>query len=65
MKQDKARDGRKAVNLRIDYEVLERAGKLIPKLKSNPELNALGRISTSSVIRLAILKGLEILEEKF
>jgi hypothetical protein len=63
--QEKTKDNRKAVNLRVDQEILERAEQLIPKIKADPELSALGRISTSSVIRLAILKGLEILEKKF
>ena len=56
---------KKALNLKVDKEIIERAEALIPRLKADPELSALGRISVSSIIRLAILRGIEVLEKQY
>jgi hypothetical protein len=57
--------GKKAINLKVDTELIEKAEALIPKLRADLELSSFGRISVSSVIRLSILKGLELLERQY
>ncbi len=56
---------KKAINLKVDTELIEKAEALIPKLKADLELSSFGRISISSVFRLSILKGLELLEQQY
>ena len=55
----------KIVNLKVDLNLLERVEALIPILKEDPELSTFGRVCPSSVIRLAILKGVEVLEQQY
>ena len=55
----------KVVNLKVDLNLIERVDNLIPLIKEDPELSTFGRVCTSSVIRLAILRGLEVLEKQF
>jgi len=50
--------------LRLPKEILERAEILVPELKRHPEL-ALTRLSRSLVLRLALMEGIEALEEKY
>jgi len=50
------------VTLRLPKNLLERADALVPVLRDSEELFALGRLSRSIVLRLAVLKGLEALE---
>jgi len=49
--------------IRLPCEVPERADALIPHLRKNPIIAATGRsVSRSTVIQIAIQRGLEILE---
>lgn len=53
------------LSLRIPMEWVHRADDLIPGVrKQQTELLAMGRISRSTVLRLAILRGLEALEKQ-
>lgn len=49
-------------SLRLPVELLERADALIPVMASWPEVGAHGRVSRSTVIRIALLRGLASLE---
>ncbi len=51
------------VTLRLPKALLTRADALIPKLKENSEIFVVGRLSRSVVLRLAVLRGLETMEE--
>ena len=51
--------------LRIPPEITARADALIPRLQGDLTLRAMGRISRSAVFRLALLRGLEVLEAKY
>jgi len=51
------------VPVRLSQEVLDRADALIEKVESLPEF-AVTRVTRSAVLRLAILRGLELLEEE-
>ena len=54
----------KPTQLRLPREALERAEILIPLLAKHPEFRALGRLSKATVLRLAVLHGLEVLEHR-
>ena len=49
-------------HLRLPRDVHERAAALVSQLTEDPELRALGRMSKTAVLRLAVLHGLEVLE---
>jgi hypothetical protein len=51
------------VTLRLPKSLLSRADALIPKLRENSEIFVVGRLSRSVVLRLAVLRGLEAMEE--
>ena len=53
-----------AVNLRLPQALLDRAEALVPALEADPKLQA-SRVTRAVVIRLALAKGLEALEEEY
>ena len=53
------------VSLRLPKEITGRADKLIPKIQGDAEHSAIGRISISSILRLAIIRGLNVVEKEF
>ena len=50
------------MNLRVPDGVLERADALIESIQENPDVSAVGPVSRASVLRLALLRGLNALE---
>ncbi len=52
------------VSLRVQPELLERAEALLPALRADPDLAA-WRITRLGVLRLAIIHGLDDLEEAY
>jgi hypothetical protein len=50
--------------LRIELELLNRAASLVPVLRRDPLVRALGQVSRSSVLRIALAKGLDLLEKQ-
>ena len=50
--------------LRIELELLNRAELLVPVLRRDPLVRALGQVSRSSVLRIALAKGLALLEQE-
>ncbi len=53
------------LTMRISVDYLNRAQALIPLVQQDPAASVYGRISRASILRLAMLKGLELLEEKY
>ena len=53
------------VSVRIPPELARRLERLVPKLAKNTSLTTLGIITKSSVVKLAILKGVEALEQEY
>ena len=51
------------VTLRLPKSLLQRADALIPTLRANSDIFVVGRLSRSVVLRLAVLRGLETMEE--
>jgi hypothetical protein len=51
------------VTLRLPKSLLSRADSLIPRLRDNSDIFVVGRLSRSVVLRLAVLRGLEAMEE--
>jgi len=56
---------RELQSARIPADMMERAEALVPVLKEVPELAAFGRVTKSAVVRLALFKGLQILEQEY
>ena len=52
------------VSLRLANDMLKRADRLIPKL-AQTDLAAAGAMSRSTVLRLAIMRGLDALEKEY
>ncbi len=52
-------------SLRLPPELLSRADVLLPLIAQDAELRTFGRVSRSSVLRLAVLRGLEALETQY
>ncbi len=50
--------------LRLPQVIRDRADALIPLLESRQEIAALGKVTRSKVIRLALVKGLDALERE-
>lgn len=49
-------------SLRLPVELLDRADALVPFVATWPELGAHGKVSRSTVIRVALMRGLAALE---
>ena len=58
------RQASNSVNLRLPRHMLERADALREALGHVPELALLPSVTRSDVLRLCVLKGLEVLEER-
>ena len=52
------------IAIRVPEELVERADALVEAIAADPELSAFGRVTRSSVLRLALLRGLATLEEE-
>ena len=51
--------------VRVPRELIERAARLVPHLESDQELQLVGRgITTAAVVRLAIMHGLQMMEDE-
>ncbi|MBN4054915.1 hypothetical protein JYT15_00240 [Acidimicrobium ferrooxidans] len=50
------------LNIRLDESMVERMDKLIPWLEAQPNIAALASVTRSTVHRLALVRGLELLE---
>ena len=60
-KQTKQEPG-SLVGLRVAPDILKRADKLLPKLAGDRTLATVGRITRSTVLKLALVRGLDVLE---
>lgn len=49
------------IALRVPADALERAELLVPRLNARPEHQARGAVTRSDVLRLALLRGLEVI----
>ena len=50
--------------LRLSRTMLDRADALVEELRDDERIAAMGRMSQTQVLRLAIIKGLQILEKE-
>jgi hypothetical protein len=50
--------------LRLPADILRRADALIPALSRTPTFAALGRVTRSTVLKLALMHGLDALEQE-
>lgn len=53
------------ISLRVPENLVERADRLIEPLGSDPNLPLMGAVNRSGVLRLALLYGIQALEEKY
>jgi len=49
------------IALRVSPDVVGRADTLVGRINKNPKM-AVGRVTRSSVLKLALLRGLDVLE---
>ena len=55
----------KDIAVKLPMELVDRADALVPVFEDVPEMRVWSRISRTAVIRLALLRGLESLEDEF
>jgi hypothetical protein len=53
------------LSVRVSPETLKRADRLIPRLSRDPAITAIGNVSRSTVVKLALMRGLEALEAEY
>ena len=56
---------KKQKTLRLEEEILKRAVRLVPKLQQDSQMLRGVKVTTSTVLRLAIYEGLEQLENMY
>jgi hypothetical protein len=54
----------KLVAIRVAPDILRRADKLLPKIAGDRTLATVGRITRSTVLKLALMRGLDALEQE-
>lgn len=55
----------KKLSLRVTADVLKRADALLVRIAKNPNVVPLGQVTQSTVLKLALLRGLEALEAEY
>ena len=53
------------IPLRLPPELVQRAEGLVPLVAMDPKVAAIGRVTRSSVLRMALVKGLASLERQY
>jgi hypothetical protein len=53
------------LSVRVSPEVLKRADRLIPKIGRDPSVTTIGNVTRSTVVKLALTRGLEALEQEY
>lgn len=53
------------INLRLPQALVDLADELVPIVAEDPDLQAIGRINRSAVLRLAITRGLRVLDREY
>jgi len=51
--------------VRLPPEMLRRAEALVSKMAKDPTLSALGRVTRSTVLKIAVARGLQALEQQY
>jgi len=64
MKKDLKEAGREQISVWVMVEDLRRADRLIPRLAKDRLLATSGRITRSTVLRFALTRGLDVLEQE-
>lgn len=54
-----------SITMRLPKEILDRAENLIPLMQDESELGSAANIKRSMILRMALNKGLEALEQKY
>jgi len=52
------------LSVRVTPEVMKRLDRLIPKLARNPSISTLGKVTRSTVVKFALIEGLDALEKR-
>lgn len=60
-----SKEGSKLVGVRITPELDKRVSKLVPKVAKDERLATIGRITKSTVFKLALAEGLAVLEQRY
>jgi len=51
--------------LRLPPDLVEWADRLVPQVANDPKVAAVGRVTRSAVLRMALVKGLESMEWQY
>jgi hypothetical protein len=51
--------------IRLPVEYIERADNMLDAVAQDPDVNAVGRVTRASVLRMALAKGLKDMEYKY
>lgn len=54
-----------SVSIKLGPDILQEADELVPVLRQDAKLRASGRVSRSSVLRLALLEGMAVLRKTY
>jgi hypothetical protein len=53
------------LSVRVSPEMLKRADRLIPKVSRDPAVTTIGRVTRSTVVKLALMRGFDALEQEY
>jgi predicted transcriptional regulator len=56
---------RTPLSVRIPDDLARRLDRLVPKIAKDQNLAAFGRVSRSAVVKLALLRGVAVLEAEY
>ena len=53
------------LSVRVSPDLLKRADRLVTKVGRDSAVNTIGRVTRSTVVKLALVRGLEALEAEY
>ena len=53
------------LSIRVPADLIKRATRLTPKIGRDPAVATVGRVTRSTVIKLALMRGLDALEAEY
>jgi hypothetical protein len=53
------------LSVRVSPDLLKRADRLVPKVARDKTVTAIGNVSRSTIVKLALMRGLDALEAEY
>lgn len=63
--KQKRNHGEPSINIRMSAELLLEVDALIPIVRASTQLRAAGQVSRSTVVRLAVIEGMDVLRKTY